>query len=124
MREGVEPDECYYITNAVAVRGRDRLNFETAPPPDLAIEIDITSRTAFDNYEVLGIPEFWKYDGKQMQINVLRDGKYIITQTSDIFPQIDVFNLFPRLLSLSKIEGRARAVRELKAIAQQLDMNH
>lgn len=124
MREGVEPDECYYITNAVAVRGRDRLNFETDPPPDLAIEIDITSRTAFDNYEVLGIPEFWKYDGKQLQINVLRDGKYITTQTSDIFPQIDVFNLFPRLLSLSKIEGRARAVRELKAIAQQLGMNH
>lgn len=123
MREGVEADECYYITNAVAVRGRDRLNFETDPPPDLAIEIDITSRTAFDNYEVLGIREFWKYDGKQMQINVLREGKYITTQTSDIFPQIDVFNLFPRLLSLSKIEGRARAVRELKAIAQQLDMN-
>lgn len=119
MREGVEPDECYYITNATAVRGRDRLDFETIPPPDLAIEIDITSRTAFNNYEVLGVPEFWKYDGKQLQINVLRNGKYITTQTSDIFPQIDVFNLFPRLLSLSKTEGRARAVRELKAIAQQ-----
>jgi Uma2 family endonuclease len=120
MREGVEPDECYYIANSVAVRGRDRLNFETVPPPDLAIEIDITSRTAFDNYEVLGIPEFWKYDGKQLQINVLQNGKYVTTQNSYIFPQIDVFNLFPRLLLLSKTEGRARAVRELKAIAQQL----
>ncbi len=120
MREGVEPDECYYITNATAVRGRNRLNFETDPPPDLAIEIDITSRTAFDNYEILGIPEFWKYEGKQLQINVLRQGKYVAVQTSNLFPQIDVLNLFPHLLTLSKTEGRARAVRELRAIIRKV----
>ncbi len=118
MSEGVEPDECYYITNEAAVRGRDRLNFEIDPPPDLAIEIDITSRTAFDNYQALGVPEFWKYNGKILQLNVLRQGKYIETQSSDIFPNVDVFNLFPRLLALSKADGRTRAIRELKAIVR------
>jgi len=118
MSEGVEPDECYYITNEAAIRGRARLNFEIDPPPDLAIEIDITSRTAFDNYQALGVPEFWKYNGKILQLNVLRQGKYIETQSSDIFPHVDVFNLFPRLLALSKADGRTRAIRELKAIVR------
>jgi Uma2 family endonuclease len=43
MSEGVEPDECYYINNEATVRGRSKLDFETDPPPDLAIEIDLTS---------------------------------------------------------------------------------
>lgn len=114
MLEGVEPDECYYITNESAVRGRDRLNFEIDPPPDLAIEIDITSRTAFDNYEVLGVPEFWRYDGQKLQINILQNGKYIQSQTSSIFPQVDVVNLFPQLLSISKVSGRSGAIRQLR----------
>lgn len=98
MNEGVEPDECYYIANEAVVRRRDRLNFEVAPPPNLAIEIDITSKTTFDNYEVLKMPEFWKYDGKKLQINVLRPEKYVAASQSDIFAQIDILNLFPRLL--------------------------
>jgi len=118
MREGVEPDECYYIANANSVRGRGRLNFEIDPPPDLAIEVDITSRTAFDNYEALGVLEFWRYDGVRLKINILREGRYIETQSSNIFPNIDVVNILPRLLALSKIEGRAASIREMRAIAQ------
>lgn len=83
----------------------------------MAIEIDITSKTAFDNYEVLKVPEFWKYDGNKLQINVMRQGKYVDANQSDIFPQIDILNLFPRLLEASKTAGRARVIQELKAIA-------
>ena len=120
MNEGVEPDECYYIANEAAVRGRDRLDFEVYPPPDLAIEVDITSKTTFDNYEVLKVPEFWKYDGKKLQINVLRQGKYVAASQSDIFPQIDIFNLLPRLLEESKTAGRARVIQKLKAAIKNL----
>jgi len=122
MSEGVEPDECYYINNEATVRGRSKLDFETDPPPDLAIEIDLTSRTAFDNYEILGVPEFWKYNGHKLQINILRQGKYVESQTSCIFPQIDVFNLFPCLLSLSKTEGRAKAMQQLKALVREINL--
>ncbi len=114
MIQGVEPDECYYITHEATVRGRNNLDFEIDPPPDLAIEIDITSRTTFDNYEVLGIPELWKYNGRKLQINVLQQGKYIESPNSYIFPQIDIINLIPQLLSLSKIEGRFKAIQQLK----------
>ncbi len=45
MDQGVEPDESFYIENCEAIRGRQSVNLEVDPPPDLAIEIDLTSRT-------------------------------------------------------------------------------
>jgi Uma2 family endonuclease len=59
MIQAVEPDECFYIQHEAAVRGKKRLDLTIDPPPDLAIEIDITSRTQFDNYEQLGVLELW-----------------------------------------------------------------
>ncbi len=55
---GIEPDNCYYIQNEPAVRGRQELDLETDPPPDLAIEIDISSSSVdkFGIYSALGVP--------------------------------------------------------------------
>ena len=63
---GLEPDECYYIANAGRVADRSQLNLETDPPPDLAIEIEIT-RNVLDRlgiYAALGVPEVWRFDGE------------------------------------------------------------
>lgn len=36
------------------------------PPPDLAIEVDVTSKTGLDAYRALGVPELWRFeDGKR-----------------------------------------------------------
>jgi len=40
VNRGIEPDNCYYIQTEPTVRGRQELDLETDPPPDLAIEID------------------------------------------------------------------------------------
>jgi Uma2 family endonuclease len=64
MNQGVEPDESFYIKNCQAILGKDKIDVSLDPPPDLAIEIDITSRTRFDNYQLLGVPELWRYSGK------------------------------------------------------------
>jgi Uma2 family endonuclease len=43
------------------VAGR-RIDFATAPPPDLVVEVDITS-TDLDKtrlYAALGVPELWR----------------------------------------------------------------
>ena len=45
MVKGIEPDDCFYIQNEAAVRGKKRLNLTVDPPPDLVLEIDVTSRT-------------------------------------------------------------------------------
>src|SRR5215470_14554746 len=39
---GFEPDSCFYLQNAPAIRGKTRLDLSIEPPPDLVIEIDIT----------------------------------------------------------------------------------
>ena len=76
-RVGLEPDECYFIRNATAIRGKDRLNLKTDPPPDLAIEIDITRRSIPRQpiYAALGVPELWRFDGKRISVLELSEGR-------------------------------------------------
>src|SRR4051812_24072864 len=62
-RKGLEPDECYFFgENAVKIRGVRRWNPKKHPPPDLAIEVDITSRSIDREpiYAALGVRELWR----------------------------------------------------------------
>ena len=47
MAQGIEPDKCFYIENERKIRGKKRLDLTIDPSPDLALEIDITSRTSY-----------------------------------------------------------------------------
>ncbi|CAN1211936.1 hypothetical protein TUMEXPCC7403_17150 [Tumidithrix helvetica PCC 7403] len=40
---GGEPDSCYYIQNEPAIRGKEDIVVGEDPPPDLVLEVDITS---------------------------------------------------------------------------------
>lgn len=66
LERGLEPDECYYIKNFPKIRGKKRLNLRRDPPPDLAMEIDVThsSLDRMEIYAALKVPEVWRYDGK------------------------------------------------------------
>lgn len=72
LRKGLEADQCYYIQNELAVRGKSEIDLAIDPPPDLAIEIDITSSSVdrLGIYAVLGVPEVWRYDGESLTIIV------------------------------------------------------
>ena len=66
LARGLEPDQCYYIQNEATVRNCERIDLTQDPPPDLAIEVDITS-SSIDQlaiYAALGVPEVWRYDGQ------------------------------------------------------------
>ncbi|XWK89607.1 MAG: Uma2 family endonuclease [Phormidium sp.] len=76
----VEPDDCFYIQNEAAIRGKKRLNFKVDPPPDLAIEIDITSKTKLAIYQNLRVPELWRYNGQKLEINLLQSGNLDLKQ--------------------------------------------
>ncbi|MBD2487429.1 Uma2 family endonuclease [Aulosira sp. FACHB-615] len=121
MDAGVEPDDCFYIQNEAAVRGKDRIDLTIDPPPDLAVEIDITSRTRFNNYEVLGVPELWRWRGNKLEINVLINGKYVTTNQSLAFPNLPIAQVIPEYLQRSKTEGRNAAMKAFRAwIREQL----
>jgi Uma2 family endonuclease len=88
-RRGLEPDECYYVANEPKVRGRDELDLRVDPPPDLAVEVEITS-DALDKlpiYADLGVPEIWRYDGEQLRVVCLQAGRTYAEQSqSSVFP--------------------------------------
>ena len=71
MFKGIEPDSCFYIENELAVRGKNRLDLTVDPPPDLALEIDITNRSHPEIYLSLGVPELWRYQPNKLQILLL-----------------------------------------------------
>ena len=73
-QKGLEPDECYWIQNEPRMRGRNEFDPESDPPPDLVLEIDITS-SSLDRmaiYAALGVPEVWRFDGESLEVYSLR----------------------------------------------------
>ena len=84
------------------------------PPPDLAIEIDLTSRTQLDNYQILGVPELWRYGRRGLQIHVLQAEQYIESDVSPTFPNIPIVELVNLYTQQSQVAGRTRAIQGFK----------
>ncbi len=115
---GLEPDDCFYIQNNVAMRGIRKLDMNIDPPPDLAIEVDVTSKTKFDVYRTLGVPELWLYD-QTLKIYILRDGEYVESQFSSIFGNIPICDVIPQLLEISFQQGRSTAMKAFRVWMQE-----
>jgi Uma2 family endonuclease len=109
---GLEPDNCFYFQNEAVIRGRLDLDLNQDPPPDLALEIDVTSKSLnrFPIYARLGVPEIWCYDSRKLKIYLLQNGEYVESETSLVFPSLPIGEL-PRLIEENRTEGR-RAIRK------------
>src|ERR1043165_4826091 len=62
--KGLEADNCYWIAHEADVRNITVINLRKDPPPDLALEIDIT-HSSLDRmriYAALKVPEVWRWD--------------------------------------------------------------
>lgn len=123
MQQGIEADDCFYIENEAAVRGKKRIDLSVDPPPDLALEIDITSRTRFNNYEALGVGELWRFNGTKLEINVLQEGEYIQVSESPHFSGFYLGEALPHYLERSKIEGRNQTMKVFRAWVRQRKEN-
>lgn len=110
---GVEPDTCFYIQNAALVADRLDIDLDRDPPPDLAIETDVTSKTVLEAYRALGVPEVWIYEQRKLEINLLQDGEYIKSLTSLVFPNLDVIELIPGLVEQA-MKNQGKVIRELR----------
>jgi Uma2 family endonuclease len=111
MTKGIEPDQCFYIQNEAKIRGKKRLDLSIDPPPDIAIEIDVTSRTHPSIYEALGVPELWRRSGDRLQINILQNGKYIEVSQSPTFPNLPIAEVLLEYLEQSKKIGRNKVMK-------------
>lgn len=115
MLKGIEPDNCFYITHEALVRGKDRLDLAVDPPPDLALEIEIASRTHPSIYEALGVPELWRFEKGELGINVLQGGQYVEMDFSPTFPKFPLRETIPQYLQRCKIEGRNSTMKAFRA---------
>jgi Uma2 family endonuclease len=90
LARGFEPDACFYFTQADRVRGKATIDLQVDPPPELVIEIDLTSPTLnkFPIFAALGIPEIWRYAGERVAIFTLSRNHYREQAYSPTFPWV------------------------------------
>ncbi len=120
-RKGLEADESYWIANEPLVRGKDSIDLRIDPPPDLALEIDVSpsSLNRLAIYAALRVPEVWRREGETLVCYLLgTDGKYAVNTTSRVFPGLAPADLM-RFLTLRGQMDENALVRQFRAWIRQ-----
>jgi len=120
-QRGLEPDACWWIANEPLVRGKKEIDLRRDPPPDLALEIDVThsSLSRLDIYAALGVPEVWRLQAETLTGYILRtDGRYQAADTSRAFPGLQITELLPFLALQGQLEENA-LVRQFRSWAEE-----
>jgi Uma2 family endonuclease len=108
---GIEPDYCFYIENWQKVRGKSRIDWLNDPPPDLAIEVDVTSYTDINDYLPYKVPEVWLLRNKQLFVYRLQDGSYVMGE-SQYFPKVS--EIVPQCFQIASEQTTSEAIRWLR----------
>ena len=112
---GIEPDYCFYIDNWRAIAGKDRLDWEKGPPPDLVIEIDITSYTDVNDYLPYQVPEVWLLKKNKLAIYRLQDREsYLLQNNSRYFPNLNILEIVVDCLQIAYKRNTSAAIRMLR----------
>jgi len=109
-KRGLEPDECFWIAHEAQVRGKKRIDLRRDPPPDLALEIDVTRQSVkrMPIYAALRVPEVWRLKAAQLTFHVLgADGHYSPDGPSACFPGLLAASLQPFLMLRGHIDENA-----------------
>jgi Uma2 family endonuclease len=107
LKHGIEPDECYYITTPLPPMGIGPLDLTIHAPPDLAVEVDVTSSSIPRQpiYGALGVPEVWRFDGTRVvPLHRQVDGTYRPAERSLAFPDLPMTE-FNRFLAMALTTG-------------------
>jgi Uma2 family endonuclease len=111
LERGLEPDECFYLgQHAVQMRGPREIDLRRDPPPDLAIEIDISSSSLnrLSIYAALGVPELWRFDGAFLHAyRLAANGVYELCEHSLGFPFLPLGEFVQFLQKTQELEESA-----------------
>jgi len=116
LLKGLEPDECYYVARAAEIIGKEKLDLAIDPPPDLAIEIDISRPEVARQpiYAAMGVPEVWRYDGSRLHFLRRRDDdRYEVVQRSLALPDLPLEQL-NRFIDIGLTKGQSAAVGAMR----------
>ena len=114
MKKAVEPDDCFYMKHADRMASKQRIDLEVDPVPELAIEVDLTSKTQLDAYLGLGVAELWRYDKGHLRIDCLRAGRYVEAEESSIFPGWPIKEAVENYVRRAKASNQRKAKKEFR----------
>lgn len=116
LQRGMEPDDCFWIDNEARMRGKFTWDALSDPPPDLALEIDMTRGTAdrLGLYAAFGVPEVWRFDGETLRVYVLTSqGNHEQSDISSAFPAIAISEIV-RFLELARSADYLGVIRTFR----------
>ena len=96
---GIEPDHCFWLNHWAVVNGKSRIDLVTDPPPDIAIEVDVTNFTDVADYQPFNVAEVWLIRGHTLKIFVLTPEGYVQVDSSQFFPGIAMSSLYQQVLT-------------------------
>ncbi len=111
---GIEPDYCFYIDNWQAIAGKKRIDWKTDPPPDLVIEIDVTSYSDVEDYFPYQVPEVWFFKKQKLLIYQLQGNAYKLMRQSRYFPTISLQEMIARCVEITYERNTSAAIRDLR----------
>lgn len=119
---GIEPDYCFYIDNWQAAVGKDRIDWQVDPPPDLVIEIDVTTYTDAEDYAPYRVPEVWLFKKSGLKIYGLQGESYQQQSSSRYFLEVELPSLIAQVFQTASEQGTGVAIRELRQqLASEID---
>ncbi|MGK7879275.1 MAG: Uma2 family endonuclease [Crocosphaera sp.] len=83
-------------------------------PPDLVLEIELTSKTQINAYQSLKVPEIWIYDQNKIEIYCLQNEQYMLSQNSIIFPDFPIQEAMIRFLKMSQNIGTTQTLKQFR----------
>jgi Uma2 family endonuclease len=113
-QSGFEPDYCFYIDNWAAVTGKSRIDWSVELPPDLVIEIDVTSYTDINDYLPYRVPEVWLFKAEQLKVYGLQNDAYVVQASSRYFPTINLSEIVRETFQIASDRNTSTAIRSLR----------
>jgi Uma2 family endonuclease len=112
---GFEADSCFYIQNLARVKGHAEIDLRVDPPPDLVIEIDITTSSLdkLSIFATLRVPEVWRYHDTHLRIFHLVQGGLVERQESAALPGVTA-EVITALLSAGQTQDRLTWLRDVR----------
>ncbi|MEK0181513.1 MAG: Uma2 family endonuclease [Oscillatoriales cyanobacterium] len=127
LERGAEPDNAYYIQNQPLVAGRT-VDLATDPAPDLVVEVDITHTdiNKLALYASMGVPEFWRYNGREWRIYQLENSEYLEVSVSPTFPILPKEKLYEFLAAaqLDEVEAEVNFRNWVKEMTKSNQLNN
>jgi len=115
LKRAFEADESYYVQHAEQIRPKEEIDLTIDPPPDLVIEVEITSSAIrkMKLFASMGVPEVWRHDGDKLEMFALTDGQYQAINASTSLPGLNP-NLINSILARRFDCGETMLIREFR----------